>query len=184
MINTVHAIYETINSMAGFLKVLSDWFGFAPIIVLMGLLFFFKLFQSLFPGAHFINMIFSFASFTALWSTWNLNYYHNFHLLSMMRIYSLIFLHIISIVILFNVLKFFGKIVHKKFFMKPYSLHDTIIIYDLIDETARAVKQQIREGNRKEALRKLIFLKEALEKSKHSGEISHETNHEREKANQ
>lgn len=167
MTNTIRAIYETVTAIAGFIQSVTGWFGFGTLTVLFGLLFFYKLFQSLFPTGRRLNYFFSFVVFTALWLTWNKNYYHDFQWLRVVKIYALLFSYALGFYLVFRALSFFGEKISGLFRRKTkLSVQNTLEVYDAIDETSRLMKQNIKTGNASAAIDCLKSLQSTMENLK------------------
>jgi len=142
---TVLAIYNTTSSVANFIGTLTGWFGFGPLLALVGLLFFFKIYQSVLPGSRLTNFILSFASLTALWLTWNLNYYKDYHLPVLARTYGSIFF-LGAVLFCFDwLLRFCGRTLYRLIRKNRVSLNNTLAIYEKIDELTLVMKQRLKQ---------------------------------------
>lgn len=144
MTQTIHAIYDTLVAMKDFIKILTGWFGFGPIVALIGLLFFFKIFQSIFPTGRIINFIFSFCAFTALWLTWNMNYYKSFEILTVIRIYGFIFLNAAALYLIYWLLQRVGHFIYRFVKNRKLTAENILLLYEKIDETALIMKQKLK----------------------------------------
>jgi hypothetical protein len=179
MTKTIGAIYDTLSAMTGFIKSLTAWFGFGPVVVLIFLLFFFKLFQSLLGAGRIVSLFFSFISLTALWLTWNLSYYEEYKIFEMIKIYGFIFLHLLAVFALYKFLSWSGKYIYRAVRNRRRNPYSTLEIYEKIDENITVVKTHIRNHDNAAAANILnelyhyIKMSPVSEKAKNGDYLNH-----------
>jgi len=165
MYEAMAAMTESLSAILGFIGSLLSWFGFSTLMVLFGLLLFYKIFNMFFPVDRVLNFVFALLAVTAIWITWNLNYYKSLNLLRIGQVYGFIALHLVVIHLLHAILKKIIAFV-KRGFQKPISMNDKIAAYEMVDTSASEIKQGIRQGDLRAAKSNLQDLLSKLESMK------------------
>ncbi|MDH5716553.1 MAG: hypothetical protein OEZ22_02820 [Spirochaetia bacterium] len=160
---TLKAIYEFTGSLISFFSLLFDWIGFQLLAVAMGTYFCFRFVDGFFPASRIVNIIIGFSIFTILWLTWNQSYYQSLRLDIVLKIYFTLFSYIVVLFIIQKIIVFMYVKMKSIFLKAKKQDFNTIEFYDIIDNSFMSIKRNIREGNKKEALNNLSFLREKIE---------------------
>jgi len=147
MTDKITSIYNFFNAVIAFVSTLTGWFGFTAIGVLIGVFFFYKIFSIFFPVDRWLNMVFSFAAFAALWFTWNMNYYKEPGISRVLYVYAFIAAHGAIFYAIHFTLGFLGKRLYRRIFRKKISKEDTLSAYEAIDKSAQMMKEALRQGD-------------------------------------
>jgi len=141
------AMTESLGAILSFIGAVLGWFGFSALMVLFGLLLFYKIFNMFFPVDRVLNFVFALAAVTAIWITWNLNYYKALNLIRIGQVYGFLGLHLVVVHVLHALLKKIVSFFKKKTFGKPIPIDDKISAYEMVDTSANEIKRGIREGD-------------------------------------
>ena len=144
---TMVSIYHSIETAAGFVGSVTQWLGFSTILVLIGILFFFKIFNAIYPKTRLINWLLALIAFSLTWGAWNLSYYKDLRFFDMLRIYGFISLHLLALLFIHFILNKTIEYLKKRFRYSKLSKNDTLELYDLIDTGALKMKESLRNGN-------------------------------------
>ncbi len=145
-VNMVGAISKTIGSVIDFFTALTAWLGFPTIAVLFGFLFCYKIFQALFPSERLTNLLLALLAFSALWITWNLNYYREPRLLNIGKTYGFIGLHIIAFYLIHDALRRAVILIRSRYFSKSPSREDTLRLFEIVDHATTQMKEHLKNG--------------------------------------
>jgi len=178
---SIQAIYKTITQAYGLVSAIGGWFGFTAIVVLIGFLFFYKIFSAIFPDTKKTNTFLAVFSFTALWVTWNNNYFEGeLHIFEIVKTYGFISLNIGVVLIIHTIIRYSGKSIvslFKKRKLKDYPLSE---LYEMVDRFTAEMKNDLKNGSPRQATEKAGLLAERLQRlpatprsADPSGENSH-----------
>ena len=149
--DTLGAIYQTVVTAGKFIGAIFGWLGFSTVVVLLGILFIYKIITVFFPRSPRINLGISLISFTALWISWNLSYHKEPEFLSIIQTYGFIGLHIGVVFLLHYGIRKITEKIKVRIQNRKISKADVIELYDQIDEGVVVIKQNLRTGNKKGA---------------------------------
>jgi len=151
VVEAVTTAVDFVGEITGFIGAILGWLGFSTIVVLLGILFIYKIINILFPTSPRINLGLALIGFTVLWVSWNVAYYKGPEFLTIGKTYGFIGLHIAVVYLLHYIISKIVEKIRGRMQSRRISKADVIELYDRIDEGVVVIKHNLKTGNKQGA---------------------------------